>query len=91
MNAILNKNGMNVRGCSMYVGLFPCNECAKVIIQSGIKEVVYMSDKYSNSFESTASKRLLGMSGVILRQYTPTKKKLTVDFYSLDNNLNWGD
>lgn len=45
MNAVLNKNRMDIRNCTMYVTLFPCNECAKIIIESGIKEVVYLSDK----------------------------------------------
>ena len=47
MNAILNKNSADVEQCSIYVALFPCNECAKMIIQSGIKEVIYLSDKNS--------------------------------------------
>ena len=47
MNAILNKNSADVERCSIYVALFPCNECAKMIIQSGIKEVIYLSDKNS--------------------------------------------
>ena len=46
MNAILNKNSADVERCTIYVALFPCNECAKMIIQSGIKEVVYLSDKH---------------------------------------------
>ena len=49
MNAILNKNSSDVKGCSIYTALFPCNECTKLIIQSGITEVVYLSDKYHDS------------------------------------------
>ena len=49
MNAILNKNSSDVNGCTIYVALFPCNECTKLIIQSGITEVVYLSDKYHDS------------------------------------------
>ena len=63
MNAILNKNSADVQGCSIFVGLFPCNECAKMIIQSGIKEVVYLSDKYKVTNSMIASRRLLLMAG----------------------------
>lgn len=49
MNAIVNKNSADVEGCTMFVSLFPCSECAKIIIQSGIKEVVYYSDKKQDS------------------------------------------
>ena len=55
LNAILNKNASDVKGCTMYVALFPCNECAKLVIQSGVKEVVFMSDKYHNKPEMVAS------------------------------------
>ena len=58
VNAILNKNSADVQGCSIYVGLFPCNECAKMIIQSGIREVVFLSDKYKNSNSMIASRKL---------------------------------
>ena len=64
MNAILNKNSSDVEGCSIYVGLFPCNECAKMIIQSGIKEVVYLSDKYKETNAMIASRRMFTMAGV---------------------------
>ncbi|CAM9710276.1 unnamed protein product, partial [Chrysoparadoxa australica] len=88
VNAILNKNSADVKGCSMYVALFPCNECAKLIIQSGIKEasngntpsVIYMCDKYHNSANMIASRRLLGMAGVQCRQHIPSQQKITIDF-----------
>lgn len=64
VNAILNKNSSDVRNCIIYVALFPCNECAKIIIQSGITEVVYLSDKYSESPSMKASRRMMIMSGV---------------------------
>ena len=67
LNAILNKNSADVKGCRLYVGLFPCNECAKLIIQSGIKEVLYVSDKYHNNEEMVASRTLLDMTGVKYR------------------------
>ncbi|EDV21526.1 uncharacterized protein TRIADDRAFT_50803 [Trichoplax adhaerens] len=67
MNAILNKNSFDLKGCIIYVALFPCNECAKLIIQSGIKEVVFVSDKYHDTAASTASRRLLDLAGVKYR------------------------
>ena len=64
MNAILNKNSSDVRRCTIYVALFPCNECAKLIIQSGIKKIVYLSDKYHNHTNMKASRILLDMAKV---------------------------
>jgi dCMP deaminase len=58
LNAILNYTGTTIRGSRIYVALFPCNECAKIIIQSGIKEVVYYSDKYKHKKKTQASKRM---------------------------------
>ena len=72
-NAILNYKGNrhDFFGATLYVDLFPCNECAKEIIQSGIKEVVYLSDKYANTDETIASKRIMDRCGVSYRQFTP--------------------
>ena len=67
LNAILNSTAP-LKNCSIYVSLFPCNECAKAIIQSGITEVVYESDKYAYSDSVKASKRMLESAGVELRQ-----------------------
>lgn len=69
-NAILNYRGSrkDLEGATIYVDLFPCNECAKEIIQSGIKEVVYLSDKYANTEGTIASKRLFDACGVTYRQ-----------------------
>ena len=64
MNAILNKNSADVKKCIMYVALFPCNNCAKLVIQSGIKKVLYFSDKHSKKPETKASKRMLDLAGV---------------------------
>lgn len=64
MNAIVNKNSADVKDCTMYVGLFPCNECAKIVIQSGIKEVVYLSDKHAHKDGTIASKRMFDAAGV---------------------------
>jgi dCMP deaminase len=59
LNAILNNIGMDLQGCKIYTALFPCNECTKAIIQSGINEVVYLSDKYDGTETSIASKKCL--------------------------------
>lgn len=67
MNAILNKNSAEVKGCTMYVALFPCNECSKIVIQSGVQEIVYVSDKYHDKPAMKASRRLLDMAGVKYR------------------------
>ena len=66
-NAILNSTS-NLQGATLYVTLFPCNECAKLIIQSGIKEIVYMSDKYNGTPSDTASKKMLAAAGVSTRK-----------------------
>lgn len=79
LNAILNSNGIGVRGSRIYVALFPCNECAKAIIQAGIKEIVYISDKYRDTDANLASKRMLAAAGVKLTEFKSTKK-LEIDF-----------
>uniref|UniRef100_K3X9Z3 dCMP deaminase n=1 Tax=Globisporangium ultimum (strain ATCC 200006 / CBS 805.95 / DAOM BR144) TaxID=431595 RepID=K3X9Z3_GLOUD len=84
MNAILNKNSTDVKGCTIYVALFPCNECAKLIIQSGISRVVYYSDKYNGDWKFVASRRLLDMAGVAYVQHQPQFSHLTIDFSSVD-------
>ncbi len=69
-NAILNtRDGAALQGCTLYVTLFPCNECTKAIIQTGIKEVVYHSNKYANTTETQASLKMLQLAGVKIRQY----------------------
>ena len=62
------------------MALFPCNECAKLLIQSGIREVVYLSDKYAHTDSMKASKAMLEMAGVALRHFKPSKPKLLIDF-----------
>lgn len=69
LNAILNYRGGSLEGATIFVTLFPCNECAKAIIQSGIKEVVYADDKYCNTPGVIASKRMLSTAGIKLRRY----------------------
>ena len=78
LNAILNATGRDLRGSRVYVALFPCNECAKAIIQSGIKEVVYLSDKYAGTPGNVASKRMLDAAGVKYTQLRPETKELTI-------------
>lgn len=80
LNAILNARGKNLFGSKIYVALFPCNECAKAIIQSGIKEVVYLSDKYATTPSTLASKKMLESAGVKLTQFKPIKKNIKIDY-----------
>ena len=79
LNAILNYRGGSLEGAKIYVSLFPCNECAKAIIQAGIKTVVYSSDKYADSDSTRASKRMLDAAGVRYYQYTHTNRKIELD------------
>lgn len=80
LNAILNNAGASLENCRIYVALFPCNECAKAIIQSGIKEVVYLSDKYETTPSTLASKRMLTAAGVKLTKIKMEHETLTIDF-----------
>ena len=80
LNAILNASGRDLRGSRIYVALFPCNECAKAIIQSGIKEVMYLSDKYANTPGVQASKRMMDAAGVKYTQLKPGIDSITLDF-----------
>lgn len=75
LNAILNSYG-STKDCTIYVSLFPCNECAKAIIQSGIKRIVYEDDKYADTDAVKASKRMLDAAGI---EYTQQAKKLSVN------------
>ncbi len=68
LNAILNKINTDITGATIYVDLFPCNECAKAIVQSGIKKVIYESDKYDGTPANIASKRILDECGIIYEQ-----------------------
>lgn len=83
MNAILNYRGSRkeLEGAKIYVDLFPCNECAKLIIQSGIKEVIYLSDKYANTEGVIASKAMFNEVGVTYRQLQiPEEKTISITF-----------
>lgn len=79
LNAILNAGGNSLRGCRIYVALFPCNECAKAIIQSGISKVIYISDKYAETELVQASKRMLTSAGVELVQFS-SDKEISINF-----------
>ncbi len=78
--AILNNDGGSLTGCKIYVALFPCNECAKAIIQSGIKEVLYLSDKYGDTPSVQASKRMFKAAGVACTKITMEHDEITIDF-----------
>ncbi len=80
LNAILNANGKSLSGAKIYVALFPCNECAKAIIQSGVKEVIYLSDKYADTDATKASKRMLNSAGVKFRHLDTGINELRLNF-----------
>uniref|UniRef100_H2Z9J2 Deoxycytidylate deaminase n=1 Tax=Ciona savignyi TaxID=51511 RepID=H2Z9J2_CIOSA len=84
MNAIMNKNCSSVSGCTIYVALFPCNECAKLIIQSGIKKVIYMSDKHKENDCMIASRKLLDLAHVEYTQHIPKHRKIVIDFDNIN-------
>ncbi|MBR0573549.1 dCMP deaminase family protein [Pasteurella atlantica] len=79
LNAILNSI-KSLKDCIIYVGLFPCNECSKAIIQSGIKEVVYLSNKYAHTDTQKASQKMLDSAGVKYRQLQTEKEKIELYF-----------
>lgn len=84
LNAILNNIGMDLHGCKIYTALFPCNECTKAIIQSGITEVIYLSDKYENTDSARASRRMLEKSGIICRRVQTGINSLLLSFNEAD-------
>ena len=80
LNAILNNRGVSLENSKVYTVLFPCNECAKAIIQSGIKEVIYLSDKYADTDIVIASKKMFEKAGILMRQLNTDIDELTVSF-----------
>lgn len=78
MNAILNYTGTAMNGAKVYTTLFPCNECTKAMIQKGIKEIIYMCDKYAETDSVIASKRMLDSAGVKYRLYDKINKDITL-------------
>lgn len=79
MNAIMNCNSKLTDKCRLYVSLFPCNECAKIIIQSGIKKIIYKNINENNIDINLASKKLLDLAGVTYTQYISTNKTITLN------------
>ena len=79
LNAILNFRGGSLEGAKLYVSLFPCNECAKAIIQSGIKEVIYDCNKYDGSTAVQASMRMFDAAGVAYHQYKRSNRKIEIE------------
>ena len=78
-NAILNARGKSLEGCRLYVNLFPCHECARNIIQAGIKEVYYLSDKYSDTDSTKASKYMFEKAKIKLIQLIPNIDKIEIN------------
>lgn len=78
-NAILNST-KDLHGARIYVDLFPCNECAKLIIQAGIKQVLYMNDKYRDTDSVKASKRMFELAGVEYKNLSFGIKKIELYF-----------
>ncbi len=78
LNAILNYRGGSLEGTKLYVTLFPCNECAKALIQAGIKTVVYGDDKYEKTLSVIASKRMLRAAGVEFYRYEPMGRNVAL-------------
>lgn len=79
LNAILNYRGGSLEGAKIYVTLFPCSECAKAIIQCGIRTVVFGDDKYDETHSVVASKRMLKSAGVIFYKYESTNRKIEIE------------
>lgn len=84
LNAILNNIGMDLHGCRIYTALFPCNECAKAIIQAGIGEVIYLSDKYAGQDVFIASRNMLDKAGVQCRKVVPSISRIELSFNEKD-------
>lgn len=79
LNALLNHSGPSVKNARIYTTLFPCNECTKALIQSGIREVIYREDKYSDTSSVIAAKRMMKSAGISYRKYEEADKKLTIN------------
>lgn len=79
LNAILNAKGTDLTDSTIYVTLFPCNECAKAIIQSGIKKIVYLSDKYDGTDQNIVAKKLFDKCGVKYIEYNKSNKIININ------------
>ena len=82
LNAVLNTTS-SLKNCTLYVSLFPCNECCKAIIQSGISKIVYLSDKYNGEPSDVAAKRMLNAAGVNYAKMVPNIESLPLSFVAL--------
>lgn len=81
LNAILNST-VPLKNCRIYVALFPCNECAKAIIQSGIRQVLYLDDKYKDTDSVIASKKMFDMAGVNYKQLSFERREVIINYRS---------
>jgi len=79
MNAILNCKASDIKGSTVYVTLFPCNECTKALIQKGVKKVIYLSDKYHDQDTTQAARQMLDSAGVTYEQYSGSGKTLEIE------------
>ncbi|MBR9702725.1 dCMP deaminase family protein [Candidatus Woesearchaeota archaeon] len=79
LNAIINAPRKDLNGCTLYVCMYPCNECAKAIIQSGIKKVIFLSDKYKETSSCQASKRMFKLAGIKTKKYVPSKMTILLN------------
>lgn len=80
LNAIMNKNAADLVGCRIYVTLFPCNECVKLLLQSGIKKIIFLSDKYHDTDSARAARKMLEMVGVEVEAFKANAERLVIDF-----------
>lgn len=78
LNAILNYTGGSLKGARVYTTLFPCNECAKALVQSGVSEIIYLSDKYDGTPSVNCSKRMFTTAGVKLTPFSKTGRKVEI-------------
>lgn len=79
LNALLNYTGTNLKGATVYTTLFPCNECTKALIQSGIREVVYSEDKYAGTASVIAAKKMMKSAGITYRQFQSSDHSINID------------
>lgn len=78
LNALLNYSGFRLRGARIYTTLFPCNECTKALIQSGIREVVFREDKYSDTASVISAKKMMKSAGIRYRKYAEAEKEVNL-------------
>lgn len=79
LNALLNYSGFKLKGAKIYTTLFPCNECTKALIQSGIREVIYREDKYSDTASVIASKKMMKSAGITYHKYDISDRTLNLN------------